>query len=294
MVNFFCLKTVVFNRVLLLYLLCVMGCDNSNHTPPTKKSQQKVTQRIPPVNKTDSSQKIATPTTIEFQPIVYDSTKQYIYLTFDDGPQNGTEACLNLCKQLQVKATFFMVGRLPIDSIRKKLVRNIKHGYPQILLANHSYTHANSRYKYFYHHPRMALYDFLAAQKVLTVPFKIIRLPGNPAWVTNKGVKASKLVWPVCELLDSADYHVAGWDVEWNFNHKNANPIETPQKMLQYVDSAFAKGRVHTPNHLVILTHDRMFRKPNYTDSLSKFIQLLQKNPRYVFETIDHYPGIGN
>ncbi len=272
----------------------MMGCNDSNHTSPPMKSEQKEPQRISTVNKTDSTPKITKPTTVEFQPIIYDSTKQYIYLTFDDGPQNGTEACLNLCKQLRVKATFFMIGRLPYDSNLKKLVPLIKYGYPQTLLANHSYTHANGHYKYFYHHPRMALYDFLAAQKVLTVPFKIIRLPGNSAWVTNRGAKASKLVWPVCELLDSSDYHVAGWDVEWNFNHKNANPIESPQKMLQYVDSAFAKGHVHTPNHLVILTHDRMFRKPNYTDSLSKFIQLLQKNPRYVFETIDHYPGIGN
>src|SRR4051794_12530402 len=40
---------------------------------------------------------------------VYDSTKQYIYLTFDDGPQPGTLGCYHTIRQLGVKATFFMI-----------------------------------------------------------------------------------------------------------------------------------------------------------------------------------------
>src|SRR4051812_756066 len=36
---------------------------------------------------------------------VYDSTKKYIYLTFDDGPQPGTLECFHTIQQLGVKAT---------------------------------------------------------------------------------------------------------------------------------------------------------------------------------------------
>jgi peptidoglycan/xylan/chitin deacetylase (PgdA/CDA1 family) len=227
-----------------------------------------------------------------WHPKAYDSTKTYIYLTFDDGPQHGTTAVFQLCQQLGVKASFFMVGQHAGDAKLKSIVANIRNAYPQSLLCNHSTTHASGHYQYFYHHPDMALEDFLLAQQTLNVPYKIIRLPGNSAWVLKDSIKASNLVHPICQLLDSTGYNVTGWDVEWSFNHKTENPIQTPQRMANIVDSALARKHTHQHNHVVILAHDRMFRNPNYTDSLAKFINLLKQNPNNVFETVDNYPGI--
>ena len=62
--------------------------------------------------------------------------------------------------------------------------------------------------------------------------------------------------------------------------------------MANEVDSALDRNKVHIKNNVVILTHDRMFRNPNYLDSLAKFIIQLKQNPNYVFETMDHYPEI--
>lgn len=227
-----------------------------------------------------------------WKPIKYDTSKRYIYLTFDDGPQNGTTACLELVKKLNVKATFFMVGSHANSENLAALVRTVKYNYPQVLLANHSTSHANNKYKFFYHHSQIAAADFYLAQKTLHVPYKIIRLPGNSAWVVDSVIKASGLVKPVCHLLDSSGYSVIGWDVEWNFNHKTAYPMQRPYKIAEQVDTALARNHVHTKNHVVILTHDRMFRKENFTDSLAKFINILKKDPRNVFETIDHYPRL--
>jgi peptidoglycan/xylan/chitin deacetylase (PgdA/CDA1 family) len=229
----------------------------------------------------------------ERKPFVYDSTKNYIYLTFDDGPQNGTQACYDLCKQLGVKATFFMVGEHASSPKTKGIVAEIREAYPNFLLCNHSTTHASGHYKYFYHHPEMAAEDFYAAQKSLNVPYKIIRLPGNSAWVLKDTIKASHLVDSTCILLNGTGYNVIGWDVEWSFNHKTENPVQKPQRMVDIVDSALAKPRrLFTQNHVVILSHDRMFRNPSYTDSLAKFITILKQNPKNVFETIDHYPKL--
>ena len=226
-------------------------------------------------------------------PFMYDSTKKYIYLTFDDGPQHGTTTCYQLCKDEKIKATFFMVGlHTARKSDGKKIVSMIRESYPQILLANHSYTHANDKYLYFYHHPLMAEQDFYQAQDSLHVPYKIIRLPGNRSWVREGEVKATNLVRPVAELLDSAGYNVIGWDVEWHFSHKTARPVQNPEKLAAEVDSAFARKDTHSPNHLVILSHDRMFQRPGDADSLAKFIKILKQNPQYVFETVDHYPGL--
>lgn len=229
----------------------------------------------------------------DWQPLNYDNSKLYIYLSFDDGPQHGTVTCFDLVKQEQVKASFFMVGMHAAQkSDGKKIVAEIREAYPEILLANHSYTHASNKYRAFYHHPQMAEMDFLRAQDSLHVPYKISRLPGNRCWVRNGEIKATGLVKPVAHLLDSLGYNVIGWDVEWHFNPKTARPVQSAEKMAAEVDSAFARNDTHIPNHLVILSHDRMFQHPDEADSLAKFIRILKRNPRYVFETVDHYPGL--
>lgn len=164
---------VVINTILLL-----TGCSNSpqlNKDPGHSQPAQNNTDTVPV--KTDSATRFA------WKPVHYDTSKNYIYLTFDDGPQNGTMNCYHIVKALGVKATFFMVGMHAADKPLRAIVDTIRDGYPDILLANHSYTHANNRYHYFYDHPYMAEADFTKAQESLDVPYKIIRLPGNSAWV---------------------------------------------------------------------------------------------------------------
>ena len=274
------------NTILFPVLFFLFGCNEGN------KDKQKFTPPVIVAAKVDSTKKVDTVKPITTTTINYDTTKKYIYLTFDDGPQNGTVACFELCKKLGVKATFFMVGKHAATPHLRQIVSDIKNAYPQILLANHSTTHANDKYHYFYQHPQMAAEDFYTAQKSLDVPFKIIRLPGNPSWVREGKLRASGLTKPVCKILDSVGYNVIGWDVEWNFNHKTANPVESSERLAKIVAKNLANNDMNVKNHLVILTHDRMFRNPNYTDSLAKFITLLQGNKNYVFETIDHYPGL--
>lgn len=263
--------------VVLLGTICAgfTGCLRAHGTDPEEKAD------AGPVDK------------FEWRPLHYDSTKKYIYLSFDDGPQHGTVTCFDLCRAENIKASFFMVGlHTAMKSDGKKIVSMIRNSYPQSLLANHSYTHANGKYVAFYHHPLKAESDFFAAQDSLHIPYKIARLPGNRSWVRQGEVKATGLVSPVAHLLDSAGYNVIGWDAEWHFSKRGARPVQTPVQMARMVDSAFAKGQTHVPNHLVILTHDRMFQRPADADSLAKFIALLKQNPHYVFETVDHYPGL--
>ncbi len=272
-------------------LLCIyiIACNEK----PSNAKLSSIATAIPEIATTTLPNAAHTPEQcIVSTPILYDSTKKYIYLTFDDGPQHGTTYCIQTVKKEQIKASFFMIGNQVNDVFLKKLVASVRNDYPQILLANHSYTHANNKYIYFYHHPNMAFNDFVEAQETMNVPFKIIRLPGNSAWINAQSIKASPLVKPVCKMLDSAGYNVIGWDVEWSFNHKTANPVLSPETMLQFINNAFQKNYTHTKNHLVILTHDRMFRNANFNDSLQKFIDLLKQNPNYIFETVDHYPNL--
>jgi peptidoglycan/xylan/chitin deacetylase (PgdA/CDA1 family) len=272
-----------------LILLCsilflIFSCKNSlvkkEETFSSKNKDSLHT--IPKLEMVDSS-------LIKFnrKPIVYDSNKTYVYLTFDDGPQPGTIETFNICKKQGIKASYFMVGRHANDNWGQQIVAMIRDAYPQFLLANHSYTHASERYQYFYQHPLISVPDFFKAQESLHVPYKIVRLPGNNAWVINSKIKSSKLVQAVCKKLDSAGYNIIGWDVEWNFSKGNSYPIQTPSKLASEVNYSSRNKK-----HIVILTHDRMFRTPAFSDSLNKFINILKQNPKYTFETVDNYPNL--
>jgi peptidoglycan-N-acetylglucosamine deacetylase len=225
-------------------------------------------------------------------PFHLDSSKRYVFLTFDDAPQPpGTTNCKNVFLDQGVKATFFLVGmHMEIDRLRWRITDSLRNGYPQFLIANHSYSHGfRNNYKKYYSEPENAVRDLLQAQDLLHIQVKIIRLPGSNAWVgggEDKGPVATKAVR---HMLDSMGYKVIGWDVEWCRKPGSA-PKQSADEMVKEVNSKFDAETTNRPNAIVILAHDRMFARPQYADSLAKFVALLKSDPRNVFETIDHYP----
>lgn len=228
------------------------------------------------------------------KPIVIEKEVKYVYLSFDDGPLEGTSNCIDICLSQKVPASFFEVGRHQAFSNKSKALYNrIVQNEAQFVIGNHSYSHANSQYQYFYHHPNMAFNDFEQSQKSLAIKNNIIRLPGNNAWNTSSIKKASSLVQPLVQKLDSAGFNIVGWDVEWGFN-KSRRPRQSPQFLVDMVDSTFARNHTATKNHLVILMHDYMFSKPADSAKLVAMIGLLKSNPKYQLRKITQYPGLKN
>lgn len=217
-----------------------------------------------------------------------DSNLKYVYLTFDDGPDAGTLNCYNVCKSKGVKATFFLVGEHAENKWGKVILDTMRRDLRHFLFANHSYSHANNQYVKFYNQSQKALLDFIRAHDSLRLDLPIARFPGNPSWVMHDKFRSSKLTKPVAKLMDSIGYSVMGWDVEWNFD-KNSRPVQSAELMAKQIENAFESKSSFVKNHVVLLTHDRMFREPGYKDSLVKMINILQAK-KYVFETADQYP----
>ena len=267
---------------LIFFAAFISGC--SGDTPVAHQPAKDTIAHADSVRDVDEA--------IPGRPIQHDSSKRYIYLTFDDGPQNGTMHCYQVVQELGVKASFFMIGvQAYEDRIRRK-VDSIRNGYPMFLLCNHTYTHANhSQYTSFYTRTDSALRDIEKNQAALQIPLKILRMPGHNSWSVNGRIRSPKLPKALCAVADSAGYAVAGWDVEWHFKHY-ATPVEGAEEMIRAVQQTEQEHMLFNRNHIVILAHDRMFEQHNYTDSLRKFITLLKRDPKNVFETIDHYPGI--
>lgn len=268
----------------------LISCQNSssNQPTPTADSSAKV------VADSISKDSIA-------KAMSFDSTKKYIFLTFDDGPQPGTGNVVKVLEALNVPATFFMIGEH--YKIYGKEVSSYKDSveahYPQMLLATHSFSHAfNDHYQKFYHSPEAAFADFDETNKALGAPYKIVRLPGNPSWAINGKIRSSHLTKPVTLLLDSAGYSVVGWDSEWHFKRDpqggGSVPIQSAEKMASQLiyEAENSKYSFHK-NCIVLLAHDRMFRRDNYRDSLAKMITIVKtQHPEYQFRTMEQYPRI--
>src|SRR5476649_1312748 len=74
-------------------------------------------------------------------PIKYDSSKRYIFLTWDDSPQPpGTVNCKQVFHSQGVKATFFVVGFNQVGPFKKRIIDSLRNDYPEFLIANHSFT----------------------------------------------------------------------------------------------------------------------------------------------------------
>lgn len=272
------LKMIANTGLSVLALAAATSCNNG---PNDKKAADSVSASAKPVPGT---------------PIKYDSSKRYIYLTWDDSPQPpGTVNCKNIFKEENTKVTFFSVGFNQVGPQKRRLIDSIRSGYPQFLLANHSFSHGfRDKYSTFYS-PAMtdsAFNDFIKNEKELKIPVKIIRLPGNNTWASNGAIDGQKSENALVKKLDAAGYKIIGWDVEWHQSAKAKAPKESVNEMLQMINQKFDDEATHEMNSIVILSHDRLFEKKEFADSLRRFITELKKDPRNVFETLDHYPTV--
>ena len=176
---------------------------------------------------------------------------------------------------------------------KKRIIDSLRNDYPEFLIANHSFSHGfKDNYKKFYQLSDSALNDFLKNQSEMQIPLKIIRLPGRNTWAANGQIHGQESKTTLIKHLDSLGYKIIGWDLEWSQQKGMKAPQESAVEMVKRVNQKFDDGNTNEQNTLVILSHDRLFEKKQYADSLSKFISILKQDPRNVFETIDHYPMV--
>lgn len=223
-----------------------------------------------------------------------DPNKRYIYLTFDDGPNKGTENLLKIINKYQIPVTSFIVGKHAYDS--KTQAKNLKEldNHELVELANHSYSHAENKYSEFYKYPEKVVHDFDRAKDSLKFKNKYARTPGRNIWrtsnINNTDIKSSK---NAADELQRAGYVLVGWDLEW----KPDNTMKlkgSHQQMAKRVDSIFFNDLEKTSRHLVFLTHDQYLQDDDSVKELDLFISGLQNSNRFEFRKISDYPKIND
>ena len=213
-----------------------------------------------------------------------------IYLTFDDGPLEGSEDVNDAVRREKTKINVFVVG---LNTQYSKRLGKYLHLYETnswIEVGNHSFSHAHDDYYAFYNSPDGVLQDFLKNEKTLHLANKLARLPGRNMWRLNdRRVNDVKSGSKAADTLFNNGFKVFGWDLKWCHDPKSGVPIQTVEDMIYLIEQYFSEKRTVTETHLVILCHDEMFRKSWEESELKQLIDKL-RTKGFKFGHLSEYP----
>jgi peptidoglycan/xylan/chitin deacetylase (PgdA/CDA1 family) len=216
---------------------------------------------------------------------------KHIYLTFDDGPLEGTEDLSEAVQTEKIAITVFVVGSNVVASQRLKAYYHLYERNPYIEIGNHSYSHAHGAYRKFYQNPEQVFLDFLKNQMVLHMKNKLARLPGRNMWrlmgkIRNDVTSGAS----TADLLFKHGYSVFGWDLEWQHDSKTGAPIQTVEDIVHLIKKLLAEKKTLTENHLVLLCHDPMFQKKWEETDLKELVERLRATGEFSFNHLSEYP----
>ena len=204
------------------------------------------------------------------------------FLTFDDGPSTTvTPKVLDILKENNVKATFFLIGQnVEANEKSKELVkREFNEGHA---IGNHTYNH--NEHNALFPNNIINVPIFMndvkknddALKNILGQDFstRILRVPGG--YMSRAYYKDPNLPEFDAKLKEKNMI-----SIDWNAEIKDAEgkPNKTPEELLNVL-----KEEVGTQEKLVILMHDT-YGKMQTANALPQIIEYL-KNKGYEFRTI--------
>ncbi len=188
------------------------------------------------------------------------SSGKKVYLTFDDGPSSNTDQILDILKDYDVKATFFVVGKTDERSV-KAYQRIVEEGHT---LAMHSYSH---KYDEIYESKEAFARDLNSLQEYLYettgVWPRIYRFPGGSSNTVSK-VDMQELI----EYLTDIGITYFDWNVASGGAVSRTLPAET---IVNNCLSGIEKQK-----ESVILMHDAS-NKGTTIEALPQIIEAIQE-----------------
>lgn len=196
----------------------------------------------------------------------YVEAEKVVFLTFDDGPSyEVTAKLLNILKEHDVKATFFVVGKeiKGKESILKRIHAE-GHG-----IGLHTYTH---NFKIIYKNHENFINEMkktaYVIHNILGISPKAIRFPGGSAGLLNEEFLSE---------LHKNKFKVYDWNVDL---HDGVSASFSPAKLIKY--SKKVKGN---PNQRIILAHCN-YNNRNTCKALGSIIEYYKENG-FTFKVID-------
>lgn len=191
-----------------------------------------------------------------------------IYLTFDDGPKSGTtDKILDILKEENVKATFFVTNSGPDELIKRAYdeghsiaLHTASHNYSQVYASEENY-----------------FSDLESVQdrvfRITGYKSMIIRFPGGSSNTISKKYKEGIMSSLTEKVLEKGYKYY-----DWNLSSGDAGVTNSPDGVYDIVSRNLSHDRVN-----VILMHDT---KTHTRDSLQRIIKYAKENG-YTFDVID-------
>jgi len=228
--------------------------------------------------------------------------KKFVYLTFDDGAEEGTGNVHAALAAKGVTGSFFITGHnTSVSALRRQRIKEASEA--KYLLANHAFNHWHD--PKFYREPSAGKSnaeweaDFKSTDALVreivgnTQPAQMVfaRLPGYNCWrldgiAWDDGTRPTR----VPDFL-KAKYKIVGWDEEWHGATQNPPTlVESVDTMVTQIAAALNGTRsTRKAGKVVLLMHDRQFQGAN-KDKLVALIEALPKRvPNLSFRRIDTY-----
>ena len=183
---------------------------------------------------------------------------RYVYLTFDDGPSSSTEEILDILKEYDVKATFFVCGK-PNAKYTEEYKRIVDEGHT---LGMHSYSHKYSdiyesldSFKADLDKLRIFLYETTGTWPLY------YRFPGGSSNDVSK-VPMEDLI----EYLDTAGVTYFDWNVSAGDDRAGASKDTITASIVNNVPRF---------KHCIVLMHDAADKKST-VEALPGIIEAIQ------------------
>ena len=194
------------------------------------------------------------------------------YLTFDDGPSSNTSAILNILKQYDIKATFFVNGRPNLKPLYKQIFDD---GH---VLANHTYSHD---YRSIYSSPGNFKKDVDKLDVFITevtgkAPAHILRYPGGSNNTISRDYGGMEIMNQVIKEMNNADYVY----FDWNVDSSDASTFRQSKENI--VQAVLTQSAEH--KYANILMHDTD-PKTTTVQALPEIIEGL-KSKGFIFDTL--------
>ncbi|MBV7274985.1 polysaccharide deacetylase [Clostridiaceae bacterium UIB06] len=203
----------------------------------------------------------------------YESEKaKEVFLTFDDGPcNNNTKKILNILKDNNIKATFFIIGTKGEENpqILKELSDN------GMSVGVHTYSH---KYNEIYKNTDSYFKDYYNCQRVIRRitgrdPAPYLRMPGG----SDNLVASKKILDNIKNILRQKDLKY----VDWNVSSGDAESCKVSvEKIKKNVIDQCKNKKI-----AVILMHDTYYK--NTTVEALPYIVKTLKDEGFIFKTFD-------
>ena len=199
---------------------------------------------------------------------IYSSDEKQVFLTFDDGPSPLTPLILNILKEEQIPATFFVVGSR-VDLYPDIVKREYDEGH---YIANHGYTH---KYSEIYTSEQTVLDEYIKCEQSIKNAIKnqeynsyFFRFPGG-----SSGGKYEKIKNSAKNILTQNNISFTNW----NCLTGDAEGVNTADGLI----AKLIETKAHRTS-LIVLMHDAGDKQLT-VDTLRQIIQNF-KNDGYKFK----------